>query len=185
MDDDGDSRISIEVSLPTDSHHCIRRCCPNCGLEFKVDGSEDMQQDALAWTVGQVARVHGLQAEREGEVEEAEPRQAYCPYCNHTCDEQDFLHPEHWRYMEATIFREYLEPMINKMWESSSGNSRGNSFITVTVTRDPRSPRPMVGPEPTDMARVRCLDCDTMFKVLATWKGPIFCPACSAELLGT
>jgi len=186
MDNDEDSRISIEVSLPTDTHHCIRRCCPNCGLDFKVDGSDDLQSDALAWAVGQVARGSGLQVSVEDdEGADAKPKQASCPYCNHSCDEQDFLHPEHWSYMEALIFREYVEPMFNEMMESSFGNFPSNSSMSVTVTRDPRSPRPMVGPEPSDMVRIRCLACEATFKVVASWRGSLFCPDCSTELLGS
>lgn len=180
IEDDDPSHIQMSVSIPLDGHSCIRRECPHCGLEFKVDASEDVSRDLLAWSVSRILRSHGV--DQDDGVEEP-AQESHCPYCQHSAKTQDFLHPEQWAYMHKLVFREYVEPMFSQMMESAFGGFQGNSFLKITHESGPRSPRPMIGPDSTDMARVRCLACSTLFKVSDRWRGSIRCTSCATDLL--
>lgn len=169
----------MEIGLPLDGHSCIRVECPNCGLDFKVDMSSEDLHDVLSWSVGRVLQSEGLRDEQT-----AEPTKVtHCPYCSHDAVSQDFLHPEHWAYVRQLLFREFIEPMFANMIDSAFGGLRGNKFLKITHASGPRSPRPVVGPEATDMVRVRCVVCTSLFKVSAGWRGTVRCAQCAHELL--
>ena len=180
-DDQDSSRIQMKIGLPLDGHSCIRVECPNCGLDFKVDVSSQDLQDVVSWSVGRVLQSEGVRAPQTAEPSKV----AHCPYCSHEAVSQDFLHPDHWAYLKHLLVREFVEPMFANMLDSAFGGLRSNRFLKVTHTRGPRSPRPMVGPDATDMARVRCLACSGLFKVDAAWRGAVRCPQCRIDLLPT
>ena len=171
--------LSISITIPLDSHSCVRSECPNCGLEFKQDMAEHVLHDLLGWTVGRVLHSEGV-----GEAPQDSPSATTtCPYCAHKASSQDFLHAEHVAYIKRLVFREYVEPMISRMFESTFGSMRSNEFIKVTTRSGPKSVRPILGPEDSGMIRVRCLACSTLFKVSVLWRGSVYCVSCSRELL--
>jgi len=181
VNDQDSSRIRMEIGFPLDAHSCIRVQCPNCGLDFKVDMAADVLHDVLAWSVSRAFRSASV---RDGTT--AEPvKQTHCPYCGHSATSQNFLHPEHRGYLKNLAFREYVEPMVSEIFDSAFRGLRNNKFLRVTHTSGPRSVRPMVGPEPTDMVRVRCLACSGLFKVDAGWPGSVRCPHCAIDLFAT
>jgi hypothetical protein len=180
VSDDESSRFSISVAIPMDGHSCVRRECPSCGLQFKSNGAEHRMDDVVGWSVGQILRSHG--GDNSGHTGEGTGL-AHCPYCGHSVKSQDFLHPEHWSYLKKLVFREYVEPLFGNMIESAFGGLRDSSFVRVTHEVGPRSVRPVVGPEPTDMVRVRCIGCSELFKVTARWRGSVRCTGCGADLL--
>jgi ribosomal protein S27E len=153
--------------------------CPSCGLDFKVDATEDVVDDLLARGVGQVLRESGLDSGDERE----EVASRRCPYCAHVSTPQDFIHPDAMAYLKATVLREYVEPMFSRMLDRTFGSIESNAFFKVTYTRGARSSRQLTGPEPTDMVRIRCVQCETLFKVADSWKGTLYCSGCGTELL--
>lgn len=179
MTHDDPSQIRMEVGIPLDAHSCVRVACPNCGLDFKVAmGREDLH-DVVAWSVGRARQAEVIRNDDSA----AATKFVHCPYCACSAASQDFLHPEHWAYLKRLAYREYVEPMLSRMFSSAFSGLRDSKFLRVTHSVGPRSPRPIVGPEPTDMARVRCLACAGLFKVYIAWRGSVGCPHCGIELL--
>lgn len=177
---------TFSVSIPADEHACVRWSCPHCGLDFKLDVSKDLMNDVLSWSLERVLRENGLQDSNDIDKDEDNNESAEnmtCPYCRHTARHQEFLHSEFSNYMEAMAVREYVEPMLNNFINSAFAGLQRMSNIKITETTHPRSPLPMIGPEPTDMVRVRCINCRCLFKVLDSWRGQVCCPQCATDLL--
>ncbi len=171
--------LSLSIAVPLDAHTCVRSECPNCGLEFKRDMEEHAIHDVLGWAVGRI-----LQSEGIGDgPDEVPTRTNRCPYCAHEAKSQDFLHPEHVTYIKRLVFRDYVEPMVSKMFESTLGSFRNNKYIKVTTSSGPKRIRPILGPEGSGMVRVRCLACSTLFKLSPAWRGSVHCVNCGSELL--
>lgn len=181
MTDELETNVSLDIGVPLDAHSYIRVECPNCGLDFKVTMAEGTFQDIVSWGVGRVLRAAELT-----ETEPQEPKtRVWCPFCCHRGSSQEFLHSEHAEYMKRLVFREYVEPMLRQMFQSAFGGLKSTGLVTVTHESGPRSVRPMLGPEPNDMVRIRCVSCHTCFKVSATWRGTVCCSGCGSELLAS
>jgi hypothetical protein len=170
-------RVSMDVTIPLDAHGCVRRDCPRCGLDFKQAIAEADLSGILA------ASVSRLKAAQGGQAESSPTSRCWCPYCGHEDDSQSFMHEEHVTYLRRLLYREFFEPLVRDLF-SPFEELRSSRHMKVTVTRGPRSARPMLGPEPTDMARVRCLTCDELFKVMPEWRGNVCCPGCGLQLVG-
>lgn len=181
---DGDSTKTLHIGLPTDASGYLRHECPSCGLEFKVKGDESRFTDALGWWVSKALSENGV-------ADPATPHSApvskmTCPYCQNCSEAQDFLHAEYRAYVRRITLREIAEPMIfaalADMERAFSGSSRGLISIKMEAGSRHRSPRPMAGPDPDDLARVRCERCRERFKVMIGWPGGVYCPACGSVL---
>jgi len=174
--DEEGQHLQLQITIPLDSHNCMRRDCPECGLEFKQRADDKDLGGALADPVGRIARP----------AQDATPsskKKAWCPYCGHEADSQDFMHQEHVAYMKQLVYREYMEKMVGKIFDSAFEGFQDTREIQLTITKGPRSARPMLGPEPSDMVPIRCLQCRELFKVLAFWRGSLHCPECATDLV--
>lgn len=171
-------RSQLSITLPVDGHHCLRLRCPRCDLDFKADGSGQLQDDLLAPSVGRIMREQGFDS---GEPAKS-VRTLTCPYCGHHDGAQSFMHDEYTQYVRRLLLREVVEPMISRMFNSTLGSLKSTKSVKFTTWSAPRRTRPLCGPDSCDMARVRCLSCDSLFKVVAGWRGEVNCVGCGSKL---
>lgn len=175
-----DERLQLSITLPLDPHQCGRLRCPHCGLDFKVDLSGQLQDDLLAAEVSRIMQQSGLKSDSDDPNDSVQS--LICVYCAHRTRAQEFVHDEHSEYIQHLLLREYIEPMMHRMFDSTLGDLRSTKYMKFETWSSPRSPRPIAGPESGDMVRIRCLSCRTLFKVVPYWRGDVHCTECGIDL---
>lgn len=168
------------IGLASDVGGFLRWQCPHCGLDFKLKGAVEAQQDALGWwiqaSIGQV--------EETAESDALPLAELCCPYCTHIEAKQRFAHPETVSYIRRIARREIVEPMVKEMLSGFGSKLKSSKHVRVTVSQPAvRSTRPISGPEPNDMVAVSCLACGGVFKVDEGWRGTVRCCLCRRDLL--
>lgn len=183
-DDDEDSKVTLQIGIPTDASGYLRHECPSCMLEFKIEGDEARFSDVVEWWTSRAIAESGLGEAQESEV--TNRGQMTCPYCSEPTDVQSFLHGEFRSYLIRVARREIVEPMmlgmLNNLERTFSRHRRGPISFKIERGSEARSPRPIAGPEPDDMVRIFCASCGERFKIFEGWSGAIRCPSCSSEL---
>lgn len=125
-----------------------------------------------------------------GSQEEEKPAEyLYCPYCGHHAESSQMLTEDTVHYLHQHILREVALPMVNKMFaglEDALGGSRHRSGGLISIhfehSRSPLPPRPIHGPEPSDMKIVQLLCCGKKIKVAERWDDVSLCTYCGIPL---
>lgn len=177
---DDDSIVRMEIGISADGDQYVRQSCPNCALEFKLQGDEADFKDVLGWWASRAMREAGLDSEAP-----ALSKRLRCPYCAEQADRQDFLHEETKAYVRRIAVREVAEPLIHRFMAEMERTFSGGVLTIKAEGTHTRSPRAISGPEPNDMVRVHCLSCEARFKLMEVWDGGVCCPACFAALVLT
>lgn len=175
------------VTFSLDRGNFFRRACPDCGRHFKTAADPADLVHVLQPAFRQIEP--DFKAETTaGQVIEA-PSQTilHCPYCGHSAESSEMLTAEFEEYIKRYAYREMVLPKIRKMFSGLADSfgrhgSRSGGFISFEVrfeaSEDILPPRPLAGPEPPDMVRVKMLCCEKHAKILDGWKSSIFCPYC-------
>ena len=181
---DAEQSQLLHLGLPADEGGYLREECPTCMLEFKSKLDSSERQDELTWWFHKRDIVLPKHP-----AESSAPRRRTCPYCGFESLAQDFIHSEHQRYIWHVVKRELVMPKLAELLASfatSANRGRGKGFsLEVSVSKAPRAPSPLAGPEPNDMVRVLCCGCDHRFKVATSWRERVQCPGCSAVVILT
>ena len=176
------------LTFALDRGNFFRRACPSCGRHFKTEaGAADMAhilQPVFRRTESEIRRMETA----DGHVIEPSVETVlHCPYCGNEDDSAEMLTAEFQEYLERYAFREMIMPQIRQMFSKLSDSfgrhrSRSRGLFSIDVkfeaSEDLLPPRPIAGPEPPDMLRVRFLCCDKRAKILDSWHGRIVCPYC-------
>jgi len=167
----------------------FRRACPSCGREYKVRAAPEDLAYSLQLAFREVGPEIGENAVDEPEKTRSEKR-VYCPYCGHCAQSSRALPERLWLYLRRWAMREVILPQLRQMasdlersFRSYGTHSREMVSIGVTFKANDFSlpPRPIAGPEPPDMKRVRLLCCHGDIKVLDGWQDIVICPLCGTE----
>lgn len=140
-----------KVGIPLDSEGFLRRECPKCESEFKI---QTLESD------------HGDDLNDEGESETT------CPYCAHRSDSQQW-----WTKPHAKILQEEMKRMAFDVLQGALGNIKSSKHLQVTKGRNP-VPKRNMQPEPDDMKRVAVTCCERDVKVLEQWDQAVHCAEC-------
>jgi len=184
---DNTTKFSITYSL--DNGHFFRRECPSCGREFKTQADEADLVTAMRPAFREVGIEIGADPDEEGQS--ATLDSLHCPYCAHTAPTSDMLTARFSQYLERFIMREHVLPQIDRTLAGFSDEfnrkSRQHSggLISISIeaeySRSLLPPRPISGPEPSDMMPVHMLCCDRRIKVLDGWCDLLTCPFCGRQ----
>ena len=85
--DDSENQQQFAVSLSPDGEGFLRRCCPQCGREFKTE----IDRADLQWELAEQCRRMGVGV--GDEPNESEPARLRCPYCAHVAPPSE-MHTE-------------------------------------------------------------------------------------------
>lgn len=182
MDENGTQNdVSISLSLSMDKDHFLRRTCPSCGQDFKTVTDEA----DIVWLMAPQIRRMGLEiggAETNGNEHED---RLYCPYCGYSTELSKTLTEETTNYIHRHIMREIVLPMTNKAFsgfDDISRNTGGLISISFEHSRGTLPPRPIHGPEPSDMIEVEFLCCGQKAKVIEGWANLNVCIFCGTKV---
>lgn len=171
------NNVHFSLSLSMDKDRFLRRTCPSCGQDFKTETNEA----DLAWMLAPQIRRMGLEIGADDTRSNRHEDNLYCPYCGHKPEVSDTFTEETIRYIHRHIMREIILPMTNKAFsgiDDASKNAGGFISISFEYSRGTLPPRPIHGPEPSDMIEVDFLCCGKKAKVLERWvslRSCIFC----------
>lgn len=183
-DDDNNSIVRLHLGIPMDPSGYLRHECPHCMLEFKIAGDEASFTDALDWWSSRAVAEAGLRPDVDAPA--ALSTTLRCPYCATAASAEEFVHTDLRTFLSRVALREIIEPLVFDVVDRMTQSFKRvrSKFIKVEVKQgsDARSPRPLAGPEPDDMLRVRCGQCDERFKLLEGWSARVVCPGCGSWL---
>lgn len=149
-----DVTISMELSL--DSDKFLRRECPECEQEFKIQILEDEPD----------APIPGGNA--AGEMT--------CPYCGHCSGVERWWTPAQIAYQEALAV-DHAAGIFGQMFDDAFSGLKSSRHVKVTHHRSDR-PKPVAPVEQDDMRRVCISCCERDIKVVESWSGAVHCAGC-------
>jgi hypothetical protein len=144
----------LSVGLPLDEDGFLRRECPECKHEFKVEVAHDEEKACSL-------------------------EKLFCPYCGISATLEHWYTKAQEEYIQNKIAAEVVDPQLDKLIESFRKLERQGGLIKIKVETK-RSPRrePRIGPEPNDMRPVKFTCCDETIKILEDWEDQIHCVIC-------
>lgn len=180
-EEDGKSLFSLNVSIDRDKH--FRRTCPECGRDFKTE----INEADIAWAVAPQIRRMGLEIGGLSEHDTEEPKESliWCPYCRCKSEISKTLTEEMTNYLTRLMMREFVLPMTNKLFsglEDIGKSSGGLISIRVEHSRATYPPRPIHGPESSDMKIIEFLCCRKKAKISDRWYGLDLCVYCGCPV---
>lgn len=174
-------KLRVSLSLSTDTGHFLRRECPLCGQTFKTQSNEA----AIAWLIAPQIRQMGLEIGEKDNLENDDENILYCPYCDSQIEANNTLTEETVKYIQRYIMREIVLPMTNKALarcDDLSGGTGGFLSINFQYSRGILPPRPIHGPDPSDMVEVSFLCCGKKAKISEKWTKLTYCIYCGARV---
>jgi len=191
MSNEAEDVVRCQLTFNVDRDGFFRRTCPSCGRDFKTQVNEADLVASLQPAFRQIGLEIG--AELSGEREEEAQEHLYCPYCEHYAESGDMLTQTLVSYFERYAMREYVLPVVNKMFSNAAdafggigrGSSKGSISFEIIFEhhRSVLPPRPISGPEPPDMTIVELLCCGKRAKILDGWHDLRLCPYCGTRVL--
>ena len=177
--------IQFAVSISTDRDGFMRYTCPSCGRDFKTQ----IDPADLQWALTSYCRRSGVEI-GGATAEPTAPRRLWCPYCGDCAESREMLTEETASYLKRIAYREYVLPLINRMFgglaDSLGGRKQSGGFLSVSIefkhTRSPLPVRPMHGPEPADLKIVTFLCCDKKIKISEHWFDVPLCSYCGTRV---
>lgn len=171
--------IHLSISISTDGDF-LRRTCPACGLDFKTATSPDQFSNILTPAIQRTGMEYGIDM---GVEEVGDSGTLTCPYCGSRCSRQDAHTDGTMEYCRRIAFREIVLPRIRQAFSGLRDFDAGLMSLTVTHSAGTLPPRPIHGPEPSDLAEVVFLCCMERAKLLPGWLGEAYCPSCGTLTL--
>lgn len=174
-------KLRFSLSLSTDTGHYLRRACPICGRAFKTQSDEA----DIAWLIAPQIRKMGLEIGAQFNPGNESKNFLYCPYCENQVEANETLTDETVRYIQRYIMREYVLPMTNKAFAGFDDLNKGcDGFFSISFeySHGILPPRPIHGPEPSDMIEVSFLCCGKKAKISDKWVTLTTCIYCGTKV---
>lgn len=175
-----DNLINLSVSFATDGVF-LRRTCPSCGLDFKTETPPDQFSGMLVPAIQRAGTEYGLHLTVNGQETSAATALLTCPYCDVQSPLQDTLTSEAASYLQRIAMRELILPQLRSMFAGLEDVRGGFVNISFTQTNSTLPPRPIHGPEPSDLSEIVFLCCGERAKVLEGWSDVLACPKCGTS----
>ena len=144
----------LHVSIPLDEDGFLRRECPECQREFKLQVTSD--------------------EESEHTVEKL-----FCPYCGASATLEHWHTKAQVAYFQDKVFAEVIYPQLGKLENSLRRLETRDGLFSIKVDlKKPPKKTPQIAPESNDMRLVRFTCCGETIKILEDWEDQIHCVIC-------
>jgi len=171
------SDIVLNISIPLDDEKFLRRECPHCVQEFKVQISPE---DLISFADKRIKSFLTDDDNRKSDGDEEEITKYFCPYCGQEAPTTDWWTQEQLSYlmvytkniMAKTFNDEFIKPMkrnINKSSGLSSISFKGSEM---------KYEDPWISDEVNDMRVFDLPCCNEKVKIIEDWRKNIFCFYC-------
>jgi len=176
------SLISFQIGLPLDTEQFLRRECPLCFRQFKIETDETDRQSLIEREL-QVYLLHeGLEIRDEKtDITDADEGELWCPYCGQiaprdkwwTQEQIAYIHVFAHNIMAQIINEQFIRPMKRKF----SGRRKG--LISLKFEgKEMEYEVPWISPEPDDMTIHLLPCCETRIKLEDDWSQTVYCFQC-------
>lgn len=178
------SSISFNIGLPLDTDQFLRRECPLCFRQFKLETDEEDRQSLIERELEAYLLQEGLELRAETAdvaAEEGKEEELWCPYCGQTASKDQWWTQEQIEYIRifgynimAQIMNEqFIRPMKRKF----SGRQKG--LISFRFEgKEMEYQEPWISPEPDDMTIHGIPCCGLRVKLENDWAGTVYCYRC-------
>ncbi len=176
------SIISFKFGLPLDSDQFLRRECPLCLRQFKIETTEANRQSLIERELHAYLLQEGLEVRNEEvDTTKADESELWCPFCGQTAPRDQWWTQEQIAYihvfarniMAQIINDEFIRPMKRKF----SGRRKGPISFKFEG-KEMEYQEPWISPESDDMTVYLLPCCDTRIKIEDNWSQTVYCFQC-------
>ena len=156
------SNTEIKISIPLDENSFLRRECPNCKSEFKIQISEDeLTQQTQSLVDNYLSEKEDLS---EDDILEDE-REFFCPYCGQSSSSDSW-----WTQAQLDYAMQFVQNLTNKIINENlikelKKMSSSSSFVKFTGN-ELKYTEPWIAPEENDMEIFKLPCCNEMIKLI-------------------
>jgi len=169
----------IHVELPLDSDGFLRRECPFCRRQFKVETTEQDRQSWIQHHLEVYLLQQGMESDKNQDGED-EPGGKWCPYCGQQGPSDSWWTQEQIAYIN-TFAHNIMAEMINKALRSLKRQfPKSSKGLISTEFKYKGMPykSPWISPETDDMDIFMLPCCDSRIKLEDDWNRTFYCPMC-------
>ena len=176
------SEEEIPVSIPLDSERFLRRECPYCCREFKIQMSEADLSDLVQRGIDSFMLEQQGEATRDTDSGRSASDQMFtCPYCGEEATVDSWWTQEQLSYLRV-IVQNVMARMLNehliRPMRRSFGRSSGGAISISFEGRDMPTAEEWISPEVDDMTVHDLPCCSDKLKLSETWTGEFRCYYC-------
>jgi hypothetical protein len=176
------SNIVLSINIPLDNDHYLRRECPNCMREFKIQVSSEELKNIANRGI-QSYLTNDETTVTLDEVSDEKDVKCFCPYCGQEAPNTSLWTKEQLAYMNifgknimAKLVNDNLINPLKKGFNQSSG------MISMSFKgEEMKYEEPWISEEPNDMNVFELPCCHKSIKVVEDWKKSVFCFYCGFE----
>ncbi|MHA2023241.1 MAG: hypothetical protein ACTSWQ_06235 [Candidatus Thorarchaeota archaeon] len=170
------SDIVLNVSIPLDDDRFLRRECPQCMQEFKVQMSpEDLRNLAEQ---GIESFLTDDESDKTDDTEEI--TEFFCPYCGQVAPTTHWWTQEQLSYMQVyakNIMAKIVNEQLIKPMKRSFAKSSGPISISFKSS-EMEYEEPWISDEVNDMRVFDLPCCNEKLKVIEDWRKNVVCYYC-------
>lgn len=176
------SNVIFKINLPLDSDGFLRRECPYCIRQFKVEIKAEERQSLIEQQLQAYLLQQGVQQqEEEGSDSISEDvNDLWCPYCGQRASPSDWWTQEQLAYVNIfayNIMAQTLNKEFAHLKRKTSRSSKGLISIKLDFKEMPYK-EPWISPESDDMALYNLPCCGTALKLKDGWCRTYYCIQC-------
>lgn len=175
------SDIVLSVSIPLDDSNFLRRECPHCIQEFKIQISEEELKNIA--TSGIQSYLTNDEIETSEEPIEENEAKYYCPYCGQEAPVTSWWTKEQLAYLQVYA-KNIMAKMVNEHLIKPLNRNSNNSSGMVSISfkgEEMKYEEPWISEEVNDMSIIELPCCNKNIKILEEWTKNIFCFYCGFE----
>lgn len=176
------SDILLQVSLPLDSDQFLRRECPFCRRQFKIETTEMDRQSLVEQQIQAYLIEEGVTAQKEeSDVADEESSLVLCPYCGQvtsadrwwTQEQIAYIHVFAHNIMAQIVNEQFIRPMKRQF-----SGKRGGLISIKFEGKEMEYQDPWISPENDDMTVHALPCCGLRVKLNDDWSEPFHCYRC-------
>jgi len=178
------SIISFNIGLPLDSEQFLRRECPLCLRQFKIETTEADRQSLIERELEAYLLQEGPEVRAEGtdtaELDQEES-ELWCPYCGQiaprgqwwTQEQIAYVHVFAYNIMVQIVNDELIHPMKRRF------SGRQSGLVSIRFEgKEMEYQEPWISPEPDDMTIHALPCCGLRVKLDDDWLRIVYCYQC-------
>jgi len=179
------SEIVLKVAIPLDEDNFLRRECPYCVREFKIQMSSEDLTDLAKKGVASFLTDDDVKKSEDNNDDDPDDEIAkfFCPYCGQEAPRTHWWTQEQLSYMRvyannimAKLVNEQLIKPMNRNFNKSSG------LISISCKgSEMRYEDPWISDEVNDMRVFDLVCCNKKLKFIEDWSKNVYCFYCGYE----
>ncbi|CCU84146.1 hypothetical protein [Mesotoga prima] len=167
---------TIQVFLPLDTDRFLRRECPYCKREFKIEVPDELlRQEDDKFTAEYM-----VEAEEQTQIIETNEKEIHCPYCGQVAPANYWFTVEQLNYIQALAMNWCIENLNREVFEKMKKNlsSKNQGKAIRSSQQILKTANAWINRESNDMRLIQLPCCHIRLKIKENWKEKIYCIEC-------